>query len=135
MDLVLLHGVQDLCNIRLWRNGYWHAMRNLACGDLRRVNAAGNAFCDDVTVGDDAAHAVVLPADRKRTDIEVKHLLGGVLQCLVLADARHADVHDVSRRRHHIPPGSGRGAPPLPALSIRPDARRGATPLGPPTRS
>src|SRR5215469_11849484 len=118
MDLVLLHGAQDLCNIRLCLDGDRHAIRQLARGDIRRVNAAGNALGDDVTVGDNATQAVVLPADRERTDIKVTHLLCGVLECLLFADARHADVHDVSRRRHHIPPESGRGTAPARAVSL-----------------
>src|SRR5215469_12879397 len=87
-------------------------MRQLARGDIRRVNAAGDALGDDVTVGDDSTQAVVVPADRERSDIEVAHLLGGMLQCLPFADARHAEVHDVSRRRHHIPPSVREGIAP-----------------------
>ena len=115
MDLVLLHGAQDVCHVRLCLNGDRHALRQLARGDVRRVNAAGDALGDDVTVGDDATQAVVVPADRERSDIEVPHLLGGVLQRLVFANARHADVHDVSCRRHHIPPSSRGGALPRPS--------------------
>jgi len=37
-------------------------MRQLARGDARRVDAAGDAPRDDVTVGDDATQVVVLRA-------------------------------------------------------------------------
>jgi hypothetical protein len=117
-DLVFLHDVQDLCDVCLRVDNDRHALSQLARSGARWVSAAGDALGDYVAVSDYAPQAIVVPADRERSDIEVSHLLGRVLQCLVLADARRASVHDVPGCRHHIPPRSGWGIPPASAFIV-----------------
>ncbi len=62
-----------------------------------------------------ALQAVVLSADRQRSDVKIAHLAGGLDQGLVLTDALSAAGHDVPRCRHDAlhGPSPGRMSGPL----------------------
>jgi hypothetical protein len=106
-DLVFLHQLQDLGDIRCraYRDGFGPGQ--LANGHRARVDAPCYAFDDDVAVGDDAEQTAILAADRKRPDIEIPHLRCRVLQRLTLAGALRSGVHDVPRSFHCDAPQFG----------------------------
>jgi len=57
-----------------------------------------DAFHDDVAVGDDSVQAIVITADRQRTDFEIAHQPCRDQQALALTNADVAGMHHVHGR-------------------------------------
>jgi putative ABC transport system permease protein len=99
-DLVLLHELKDLADVRARVHGDRLALGQLPGGDGGGIKPAGYAFGHDVAVSDDALQSVVVAADRQGSDVQVAHPPRRVLQALMLADAFGSGMHDVTCSGH-----------------------------------
>ncbi len=100
LDLVALHLLQDVGDVRARVDPARGALGHVTAGDLRRVVPLGHTVHDDVAVGEDAAQPLVGVADGQGAHIEPGHQLGGPVEGLGGRDPLGPGVHDVCGGRH-----------------------------------
>jgi hypothetical protein len=107
--LMLFHDHEHLLDIGIAVDVVGVALSQLTGGDGGGILAGGKAFDDDVSVGDHAMQAIVVAADRQRTDAQVAHVLSGRGEGFVLTDTGRTGVHDVAGGGHDLLLESSRG--------------------------
>ncbi|KJY33545.1 hypothetical protein VR46_33530 [Streptomyces sp. NRRL S-444] len=102
--LVLAHRAHDLSGVVIGADGDRLTLRQLSGLDLGRVLTDAQDLHDDVAVGQHALELVVRATDRQRTDAHLRHLLRGLKDRLLGADALCAFRHDLACRGHRVAP-------------------------------